>query len=249
MGWSSRQTLVFALGVVIVLGAIGLASVASAGRGTTLIAAGNSSSSGPTLGILTEGTASVTLQPDIAYVSVGVSAQASSASVAQKELADKAGRLIAQAKALGVADSDLNTAGYSISPSYSPPDYTTVTGYTASEQLSLKWHNVNTVGKLLDGLVQEGGGERVYANFGLADMSKAEGEARTLAIQDAKSRAEAMAAAAGVKVGPVLRISDLSSPNIYYPNAASADKSGQTQLPVGTITVSASVEVDFAIAS
>jgi len=176
-----------------------------------------------------------------------VQAQAASAAAAQRDLAAKGSKLVAKAKSLGMADSDINTASYSIQPSYSPPDYTMVTGYTASEQLSLKWHDVDTVGKALDGLVQEGDGQRIYASFALADPSKAQAEARTLAIGDARSRAEAMAQAAGVKVGPVLRISDLSSPNIYYPNTASAAPSGQTQLPVGTITVSASVEVDYAI--
>jgi uncharacterized protein YggE len=250
---SPNQLLVAIVGVIVisvVLGVTLVVGINSANKGgTTVIAAGSSSSAGPNLGILTNGTASVTKQPDLALISVGVDAQAPSASQAQQLLASKATKLVAEAKALGIASNDIDTAGYSISPTYLAPDYTHVSGYAASEQLSLKWHDVNTVGKALDGLVQEGDGDRIYASFTLADMSAAEAEARTLAIADAKGRAEAMAQAAGVKVGVVLRISDLSSPNIYYPNIASAAPSGQTQLPVGTITVSASVEVDYAIAT
>jgi uncharacterized protein YggE len=113
----------------------------------------------------------------------------------------------------------------------------------------LKWRNVNTVGKALDALVQQGGASRVSASFGLADLKAAQAEARTLAIMDARSRAEAMAAAAGVKVGPVLKISDLSTSGGYVPYAAASAADRATQLPVGSLDVSASVEVDFAIAS
>ncbi len=73
-------------------------------------------------------------------------------------------------------------------------------------------------------------------------------EARTLAIGDARSRAQAMAGAAGVKLGKVLRISDLSfsgfsSGNYDIKGAAPA----ATQVPAGQLDVQVSVEVDFAI--
>src|SRR4029077_15050544 len=105
---------------------------------------------------------------------------------------------------------DLNTGGYSVSPVYTPGGQT-VSGYRASEQLQITWHDVNTVGKALDAIVQEGGATNVGASFGLSDPKAAQAEARTLAISDARSRAQAMASAAGIRLGQVIRVSDLTS--------------------------------------
>ncbi|HEV2032660.1 MAG TPA: SIMPL domain-containing protein [Candidatus Dormibacteraeota bacterium] len=199
-------------------------------------------------GVITNGDAIVSKKPDIAFLSVGVESMQPTATVAQRDLADKAAKLIARAKTLGIADKDMSTSGYSVSPNYTEPTGT-INGYRASEQLQLKWHDVNTVGKALDALVQEGGATQVGVGFGLADPKAAQAEARSLAIADARSRGQAMATAAGVKLGQVLRVSDLSgsggSPS--YRNFAPAAGATATQVPVGELDIQVTVEVDFAI--
>lgn len=197
--------------------------------------------------ILTSGEASVSKKPDLAIVSAGVQSQQSTASAAQTDLAAKASRLIARVKSLGVGDSDLSTSGYWVGPAYSN-DGSTITEYRAYEQLLVKWHNVDTVGKTLDAIVQEGGAGSISVSFGLADTKPALGEARTLAIADAKAKAQAMASAAGVKVGQVLRISDLSTAARYPAPVSLGAAATTTQVPAGQIDVDATVEVDFAIA-
>jgi len=199
-------------------------------------------------GVFTSGDASVSKKPDTAFLYAGVESQQSIASAAQSDLASKAAKLIARVKALGVADKDLNTSGYAIGPIYTPSGQT-VSGYRASEQLQVTWHDVNTVGKALDAIVQEGGATNVGASFGLADPKAAQAEARNLAIADARSRAQAMASAAGVRLGAVIRVSDVSSsglPSARFDVGAAAPAA--TQLPVGELTVAVTVEVDFAIA-
>jgi uncharacterized protein YggE len=201
-------------------------------------------------GVITSGDATVTKRPDIAFINVGVEAQASTATQAQRDLASLAGKLIAKAKSLGIPDSEINTGGYSVGPIYAPDGRGTITGYQAGESLNLKWHNVDNVGNALDGLVQQGGATRISVSFGLNDTKAAQAEARTLAIGDARTRASAMARAAGVQLGQVLRITDQTSYNrppayAYAPSAGAVD---QTQVPVGTMDVEVQVEVDFAIA-
>jgi len=200
-------------------------------------------------GVITSGDATVSTRPDIAFINVGVGAQASSASGAQRDLATVANKLIAKAKSLGVPDKEISTSGYSIGPIYSPDGRAVITGYQAGLSLNLKWHNVDNVGTALDGLVQQGGATRISVSFGLNDPKVAQAEARALAIADARSRASAMAKAAGVQLGQVLRISDqtqVSRPTYSYaPSAAAVD---QTQVPVGQLDVTVSVEVDFALA-
>lgn len=199
--------------------------------------------------ILTSGDAIVSKKPDIAYVSAGVESQQSTASGAQSDLAGKTAKLVNRIKSLGVVDKDLNTTGYWVGPVYGPTGQS-ITGYRASQQLQVKWHNVDSVGKALDAIVQEGGATQINVSFGLADPKPTQAEARSLAIADARAKAEAMASAAGVKLGQVIRISDLSSSSRYpvpmmYGGAAARDT---TQVPVGELDVQVSVEVDFAIA-
>ena len=222
--------------------------VVSANRPQVFIGApaASSSTSATDVGIMAAGLGTVSKRPDIAYLYAGVQSRASTAAAAQSDLAGKAGKLIARAKALGMGDSDISTSGYGIYPNYVQEG--TVDGYVASEQLMFKWHNVDTVGKTLDALVQEGGATQVSVGFGLADPKVAQAEARKLAIADARSRAQAMADAAGVKLGKVLRISDVGS---YYQPIAyegkAAPTASSTQIPVGNLDVQISVEMDFAI--
>lgn len=200
-------------------------------------------------GVFSSGDATVSKKPDIAFLSVGVESLKPTASAAQSDLAGKAAKLIARAKSLGIADKDISTSGYSVSPNYVNSN-ATIDGYRASEQIQLKWHNVDTVGAALDSLVQQGGATSVSVGFGLASPKAAQTEARALAIADARTRAQAMADAAGVKLGQVIRVSDLSSYGgiPIYGNPDYAKAASATQIPVGELDVQVTVEVDFAIA-
>ncbi len=197
--------------------------------------------------ILTSGDAIVSRKPDLAVVSAGVESQQGTASAAQSDLANKTAKLLARIKALGVTDKDLNTVGYWVGPVYGPSGQT-IEAYRASEQLQVKWHNVDTVGKTIDAIVQEGGATNISVGFGLADPKSAQADARSLAIADAHAKAQAMASAAGVKLGQVLRISDLSTSTRYPAPVSLGAASDTTQIPVGQLDVQVSVEVDYAIA-
>jgi uncharacterized protein len=209
------------------------------------------SSSTFTPGVFASGDATVSKKPDIAFVSVGIESLKPTASAAQNDLASKAAKLIAKAKALGIADKDISTSGYSVSPNYVGSN-STIDGYRVSEQIQLKWHNVDTVGAALDSLVQQGGATNASVGFGLANPKPAQAEARALAIADARTKAQGMADAAGVKLGQVIRVSDLSYGGT--PMYGSFDLAGKaalavpTQIPVGQLDVHVTVEVDFALA-
>jgi uncharacterized protein YggE len=253
-----RQNLPGALRLVLIpvavatVCALAVASVVLAARPSVIIASPSASTSNGTVsyGVVASGDATVSKKPDVASISAGVQSQQSTAAAAQSDLAAKAAKLISRIKALGVTDKDLTTSGYWLGPNYSQGSQT-ISGYRAVEQLQFKWHNVDTVGKALDAVVQEGDATNISVGFGLADPKVAQAEARSLAIGDARTKAQAMASAAGVKLGPVVRVSDLSSysrypsPMMYASGAALKDSS---QIPVGELTVQVSVEVDFTLA-
>jgi uncharacterized protein YggE len=251
MPTSIRPILIGAAVATLCSGVVALVVIA-ASRPPVFISspAASSSTPGAQAGVITSGDATVSKRPDIAFLSVGVQSQQSTAAAAQSDLASKAARLISRAKALGVADKDLSTSGYSVNPNYVQPE-ATLNGYVASENLLIKWHNVDTVGKALDALVQQGGATQVGVAFGLADPKGAQAEARSLAIADARSRAEAMANAAGVRLGQVLLVSDMSTYGLglEYKQLGGGAAAAPSQLPVGQLDVQVTVEVDFAIAA
>ena len=201
-------------------------------------------------GVFASGDAKVSAKPDTAFLTVGVDSLKPTAAAAQSDLATKASRLIAKAKALGIADKDISTSSYSVNPNYVGSN-STIDGYRASEQIQLKWHNVDTAGTAVDALVQSGGATNVYVGFGLANPKVAQAQARALAIADAKTKAQAMADAAGVHLGQVMRVSDISSygaaPMYGGAYAASPAMAPPTQIPVGELDVQVTIEVDFAI--
>lgn len=244
---TTLRLILIPLAVVLACSLAVAAIVIASERPTILVSSPSASTTPVETGVFTSGDATVSVKPDLATVSAGIDSQQSTAAAAQSDLAAKAGKLIARIKSLGVSDADLSTSGYWIGPVYSPGGQT-ITGYQATEVLRIKWHNVDTVGKTLDAIVQEGGATNVNIGFGLADSKSAEAQARTLAISDAHSKAQAMASAAGVRLGQVLRVSDVSTatpPPIMY--AGAALPSAGTQVPVGQVDVQVSVEVDYAL--
>jgi uncharacterized protein YggE len=240
-------------GVIAIVCAVAVTlAVVAASRPQIVIAAPTAlppSTASFTPGVFASGDATVSKKPDLAFLSVGVESLKPTAAAAQSDLASKAAKLIAKAKSIGIADKDINTSGYSVNPNYT--SNSTIEGYRASEQISLKWHNVDTAGGALDALVQSGGATNVSVGFGLANPKVAEAQARALAIADAKTRAQAMADAAGVRLGQVMRVSDVSSygatPIFGGAFDVRAAAPAPTQLPVGELDVQVTVEVDLAI--
>jgi uncharacterized protein YggE len=245
---SSFRTVVFSAAAATLCALVATLAVLTVSRPPSILVTSPSATTSTfDPGVITSGDATVSKKPDLALISAAVESKQSSATAAQSDLAGKAAGLISRAKALGIADKDINTSGYSVSPSYAP-NTGTIDGYRAFEGLVLKWHNVDTVGKTLDALVQEGGATQISVGFTLADPKVAQAEARSLAIGDARSRAQAMASAAGVKLGKVMRVSDLSTSGYSSANFdIKGGASATTQVPVGQLEVQVAVEVDFAI--
>jgi len=244
---SSLRVVAVSVALCVVATVAVAAIVIASSRPAVLVTAATTTSSTIGAGILTSGQASVSKKPDLAIVSAGVQSQAGTAVAAQTDLAGKTNKLVTRIKSLGVPDKDLSTAGYWVGPVYALAG-DAIAAYRASLQLVAKWHNVDTVGKAVDAIVQEGGATDISVSFGLEDSKAAQAEARALAIADARSRAQAMASAAGVRLGQVIRVSDLGAavqpPYRYDAGAAAAPT---TQIPIGQMDVQVTVEVDFAI--
>ncbi len=204
-------------------------------------------------GVVTTGDGTAKVKPDVAIITVGAVAQAATAADAQAQVALHVDAILKRAKDLGIADKDTRNAGYTIQPQYAsgPDQAPKITGYQASQQISLTYRNVDGAGKALDALVQGGAANTISVALTLDDPKQAQADARAQAIADARSKAEAMAKTAGVTLGKVVAIDDLSA---SVPSsggrtvlAQPAPAFAPTQVPTGDLDVAARVQVQFAI--
>jgi uncharacterized protein YggE len=198
--------------------------------------------------VTVSGSGTVSVAPDTATIFVGVSVTADKAGDAMSSAADKASALIATLREHGVADTDVRTNDISLTPRYDDK-YVHITGYVASNTVSVTLHDLGRTGAVLDSIAAKvGDATRINGiTFSVEDDEKAVADARTRAVEDARRRAEQYTAAAGVTVGQVLRISEesLTLPQPFYRAADTAAGAAATPVMPGQQDVGANVTVVF----
>jgi uncharacterized protein YggE len=200
-------------------------------------------------GLVTTGTGYVKARPDMVEVSLGVTAIADSAAGAQTTIAEREARVLERATKLGIPARDIKTAIYRIDPQYSyqPGVAPRISGYQAQETVVVIVRDVEAIGAALDAFVQDDGAMNTTIHITLSDPKAAQAQARDLAIADARAKAEAMAKAAGIKLGKIVSIADalfaLQAPvdRTTYTQLVKAP----TQIPVNDLDVNVSVQVQF----
>src|SRR5690606_13347282 len=107
--------------------------------------------------------------PDIATVSAGVVTQASDGNAAMRQNAEQMNRVLAALKAAGVAERDIQTSGVNLHPQYRYVENQApaITGYQASNTVSVKLREVARIGKVLDALVANGANQINGPSFGI----------------------------------------------------------------------------------
>lgn len=148
--------------------------------------------------------------PDLATIRAGVVAQAPTAAAALADDAARMARVLAALKRAGVAPRDIATASVALSPQYrfaenTPP---AITGYQASNSVSIRFRDVARAGNILDALVAEGANQIDGPDLSIDDADAALDEARTDAVKRARARADLYAAAAGMKVIRLVSIAE-----------------------------------------
>jgi uncharacterized protein YggE len=96
--------------------------------------------------------------PDLVTISGGVTTQAATAAEAISQNATRMERVRAAIKSAGIVDRDIQTTSISLSPQYKYGDNQSplLTGYQASNQLSVRLHDVRSSGRILDAMVAAG---------------------------------------------------------------------------------------------
>ena len=205
-------------------------ATASAVAETSTTTVGGGTPSGiVTRSVTVSGHGKVTVKPDTASLSLGVSVTASKANDALRQAANKADTLIKVLTSAGVSKDDIATSGVSLYPQYDNTGRT-ISGYNASNSMTVTIRKLGDAGTIIDAAAALVGNEINIGGIGfyVNDTEAVLGAARAAAITNAKARADQYAGAANATVGAVMTISEVSSPvigPIYYQNA-SADRAG-----------------------
>lgn len=169
----------------------------------------------PTRTFSVDGEGEIETTPDVAKFSVSVVSEGSTNVVAvQTKNTEKINAVSTFLKESGVAEKDLKTDEYTLSPRYdypncvgvSPCPQPTIAGYTLTQTLKVTVRNMESLGDLLTGVVAKGGNSVSQVAFTVDDENKAKDEARKEAIEKARSKAKRIAKDSGFEIGKLVSL-------------------------------------------
>ncbi|MDF2493591.1 SIMPL domain-containing protein [Sphingomonas sp.] len=197
-------------------------------------------------------TGDITRVPDVATLRAGVVTQAPTATEASTQNANQMARVIAALRSAGIANRDIATASISLSPQYrygdnQPP---VITGYQATNTVSVKFRDISKSGNVLDALVKAGANQIDGPQLSIDQPAAALDAARVDAVKQARARAELYAQAAGLRVDRIVSINeqgenrgDQPRPPVLYARAMKADSA--PEMMAGETEVSVTIAVRF----
>ena len=155
-------------------------------------------------------TGEVTRVPDLAIISAGVITRSPTASGAIQQAAARMARVREALRQAGIADRDIQTSNISLSPQYTyannqPPK---LNGYSASNQLNVRFRDIANTGKILDALVAEGANQIGGPNLTIDKPEAALDEARAKAVATGRARADLYGRSLGMRVVRVVSVSE-----------------------------------------
>ena len=212
-------------------------------------------------GITVSGSATISVEPDLAILDMGVEAFGKTVSFARSDAAIAMDAIVSSLKSEGVLEKDIQTQRLNISPKYEWEEISigsqvtnkqVLTGYSVSNYVRVKIRDLDHVGKIVDS-ASESGGDFVRVNsisFNLEDTYNLMPQLREQAVQNAFMKANEYASAAGLSLGSITSLSEVgsSSPSSAIGNPMRA-MSALIESPIsgGELQVSLTVLAVFGI--
>lgn len=204
------------------------------------------------------GSAVVSSAPDQAIITMGAAATAKTSTEAQAELNRILDAVVKAVRAIESPGMQVQTQWISLQPVYERPNYRDpeaeqreprILGYRASNTVRVTLNQVERAGAVIDAAIAAGANQIAGISFGMQDDRPLREEAMRSAAQDARRKADAMAAALGLRVVRVLAVhsGDVAPPIPLYESGvmmrAAADVAAPTVVEAGEVTVQERVTV------
>ncbi len=197
-------------------------------------------------------TGEVTRVPDVAIISAGVVSRSPTATGALQDSANRINQVLSALKRAGVADRDIQTSSVSLNPEYRYPDNQSpqLTGYTATNQLTIRFRDIRNSGKILDALVSQGANQINGPSLTIDKPEAALDEARANAIAAGRGRAELYARSLGLHVARIVAVSEsggyaVPPPAPPVPMMMARSEAAPTNIVPGEQKVQVSVSMTF----
>lgn len=199
--------------------------------------------------IVTTGMGRVDVPPTQAVVTVGIQVQRPTAAEASQEAGRVTEQILARVTQAGIRRQDIRTSGVALHPIFTTPreGAPRITAYQAVNTLTVTVNELRLVGPVLDEAVRAGANTISGPSFGLRDLSDPRREALTLAVREAREKAEVIARAAGLQLKGIERIVEegVDVQVRMLERAVPAPAQGSTPIEPGTVGVVARVTIVF----
>lgn len=226
------------------LNGIALYYLSSSAGGPTMI-----SKQEPSTNVISvSGTGFAYAAPDMAYVSISVVTESTTAAEAQQKNTDTMNNVIEALKKIGVSKDDMKTEHYSLRPVYDPNKQQRIVGYECRNTLRVTWRRIDEVGVVLDTAVKAGANSVGSVTFGLSKqkLDVLTTQAIKEAVNDAEMKAQSLASS--LKLTIVGKVSaSIGAP--YVPQAAAYElRATATPIVPGELQVTVTVHVIYRFA-
>lgn len=200
-----------------------------------------------------QGTSEVRIVPDLAVVRVGVVHEAGTAQEAQRMVNAASAAILEAVQQTGVDERQVQTTQIALFPLYASQrgggsDEPRIVGYRASNTVSVRVEELGRVAPVIDAALGAGANQLEGVSFGLRDDRAVTRQALGQAVEDARGKADAMAAALGAELEGVLSVTEqagLIQQPMMEMRAMALQAEPQTSVSPGEIAVSASVSIEY----
>ena len=210
----------------------------------TIIAPSNIASEG----IHVSGTGQISASPDIAYAQLGIQTFSIQLDDALNTNNNLMISISNELKNNGINIEDIVTTQFNVNPQYDyKNDSRDLLGYWVNNQVRVTCRDLTNIGRILQVAVDAGANTINGIEFSIENTEELRTEARSLAVADARRRAETLASAAGVKLGRAIDIRESSNNYSIYARAEFDLEKGAVPIESGQLEVTTSVQVLFSI--
>ncbi len=175
-----------------------------------------------------------TATPDLAEITFSVLSTGQDPQTLATNNTSKMNAALQFLTAQNIASSDITTTGYDLEPTYNynnTMQSNTITGYTLTQTVTVKIHDITNVATVLGGLAPLGVNQIGGVNFTFNDPDTFLAVARMDAMNKAEVKAQQMASEAGASLGEVVNVSENGVIPQPYPMVYNSQASGGVAAP------------------
>lgn len=158
--------------------------------------------------LVVSGYAEQKAEPDMLTLNVSVTALEKQGIKAKQQVDGKVAAFFGQLEGLSIKRTDVEAGNLVISPEYQYPQNKKpeLVGYRAQRQLAVKLYQLDKLSELMDTALKAGLESVSQIEYGLKTPQAMKEQARLGAVEDARSKAESLAKAFGMKLGKVYSV-------------------------------------------